>query len=163
MSEGQKDNQEKPGKDTAGVIIMPPLLFAVPLLAGFLLGRWLPLVSLPEWASGIGILVLIVSLIPGPWALVAMLRRGVNPEPFVPTSRLVTSGPFRFSRNPIYLTYVLFVAGMGLFLGNIWMLLLLIPTVIIAHYGVILREERYLSRRFGAPYVDYMRRVRRWL
>jgi protein-S-isoprenylcysteine O-methyltransferase Ste14 len=95
--------------------------------------------------------------------MVVMLRNGVNPEPHVPTARLVTSGPFRFTRNPIYLTYVLFVAGVGLYSGNVWTLVLLIPTVIVAHHGIVLREERYLARRFGAPYDEYRQRVRRWI
>jgi protein-S-isoprenylcysteine O-methyltransferase Ste14 len=157
------DYPPKAPKDTPGVIVLPPVLFAVPLVAGYLLNRWFPLADIPEWAATAGLALLVLSLIPGPWALVEMLRRGVNPEPYVPVSHLVTGGPFRFSRNPIYLTYVLFVAGMGLFLCNAWMLVLLIPTVIVAHYGIILREERYLSRRFGAPYDTYMQRVRRWL
>lgn len=150
-------------KETAGVLIFPPLLFALPVALGWLVGRVLPLPELPDISRTIGIILLLVSLIPGPWALLIMLSAGVNPEPHVPVSRLVLGGPFRFTRNPIYLTYVLFVAGFSLFASNLWMLLLLIPAVIAAHYGIVLREERYLSRRFGAPYDEYRRRVRRWL
>jgi protein-S-isoprenylcysteine O-methyltransferase Ste14 len=151
------------GKDTAGVIILPPLLFALPLVLGYVLNRFLPTTAWPGWVATAGLIVLALSLVPGPWAVLEMLRRGVNPEPYVPTRSLVMSGPFRFSRNPIYLTYVLFVAGMGLYLSNGWMLLLLVPTLIVAHYGIILREERYLARRFGAAYTDYQQRVRRWI
>jgi protein-S-isoprenylcysteine O-methyltransferase Ste14 len=151
------------GKDTAGVIILPPLLFALPLVAGYLLNRAFPTADWPGWVASVGLAVLVLSLVPGPWAVIEMLRRGVNPEPYVPTRSLVMSGPFRFSRNPIYLTYVLFVAGMGLYLGNLWILLLLVPTILVAHYGIILREERYLTRRFGAAYTEYQQRVRRWI
>lgn len=152
-----------PSKDTAGVLVFPPLLFALPVVIGWLLQRVIPLPAMPEWTQGFGLVVLVVAVIPGLWAMLVMLRNGVNPEPHVPTSRLVTSGPFRFTRNPIYLTYVLFIVGLGLYSSNLWMVILLIPTVIVAQYGIILREERYLSRRFGAPYDDYRQRVRRWL
>lgn len=149
--------------DTAEVIVLPPVLFAAPLVLGFLLNHALPLAVLPAWYATAGLVMLILSLVPGPWALIEMIRHGVNPEPHVPTSKLVTTGPFHFSRNPIYLTYVLFVAGVALFFTNLWMLLLLIPAVIVAHYGIIIREERYLLRRFGDDYGEYKQRVRRWL
>ena len=149
--------------ETAGVLVLPPVLFALPLVLGFLLNRWLPLAVLPAWSGVAGLALLVFALVPGPWALVVMIRHDVNPAPYMPVRTLVTGGPFRFSRNPIYLTYVLFVAGIGLYLGNLWILLLLIPAVITAHYGIIVREERYLSRRFGADYEEYKLRVRRWL
>jgi protein-S-isoprenylcysteine O-methyltransferase Ste14 len=156
------DSSDKP-HDTAGVLVFPPLLFALPVVFGWLLSRIVPLPALPEWVRTIGLIVVVLSAIPGAWAMLVMLRNGVNPEPHVPTRALVLSGPFRYTRNPIYLTYVLFVAGVALFAGNLWMLVLLVPTVIVAHYGIIVREERYLSRRFGAPYDAYRQRVRRWL
>lgn len=154
---------EKHPNDTAGVLILPPLLFALPVGLGWLLGRVLPPPELPNLSHLLGVILLVLSLVPGPWALVVMLRAGVNPEPHVPTNRLVFNGPFRFSRNPIYLTYILFVAGLGLMTGNLWILLLLGPTIFVAHYGIVRREERYLSLRFGAPYTEYQQRVRRWL
>jgi protein-S-isoprenylcysteine O-methyltransferase Ste14 len=141
----------------------PPLLFALPMVAGYLVNRVLPLEASSDLLRGLGVVLVALSLIPGPWALVVMLRSGVNPEPHVPTAHLVVKGPFRFTRNPIYVTYFLFVAGLGLVLGNLWMLILLVPTLVVTHYGVILREERYLSRRFGTPYNEYRQRVRRWL
>jgi protein-S-isoprenylcysteine O-methyltransferase Ste14 len=158
----QNGTPPKPAKDTAGVIVFPPLVYIAVVVVGWLLNRLLP-ISLPEWFAPLGLMLVVLSAIPGPWAMLVMLRSGVNPEPHVPTRKLVLSGPFRFTRNPIYLTYVLFVSGLGLLLGNLWMVLLVIPAVAITHYGIILREERYLSRRFGAPYDDYRQRVRRWL
>lgn len=150
-------------RETAGVLILPPLLFALPLVLGWVLERAIALPGLPAIFRPLGLLLLVLSLVPGPWALVVMLRAGVNPEPHVPTRRLVVRGPFRFSRNPIYLTYILFTAGFSLVTNSLWMLMLLIPAIVVAHYGIVLREERYLSRRFGAPYDLYRRRVRRWL
>ena len=151
------------GKDTAGVLILPPLLFALPVGLGWLMARVIPSPELPAVCNSIGLVLLVLALIPGPWALVVMLRAGVNPEPHVPTRSLVLGGPFRFTRNPIYLTYILFVAGLGMIAGNLWILLLLCPAIVIAHYGIVLREERYLSRRFGLEYTEYLQRVRRWL
>ena len=141
----------------------PPLLFALPVVLGYLINRVGPLEIMSDVTLGMGVILVVLSLIPGPWAVLVMLQSGVNPEPHVPTAQLVVGGPFRFTRNPIYLTFTLFVAGLGLVLGNAWILVLLVPTLVLAHVGVIVREERYLSRRFGAPYDSYRQRVRRWL
>jgi protein-S-isoprenylcysteine O-methyltransferase Ste14 len=92
-----------------------------------------------------------------------MLRAGVNPEPHQPTAALVTPGPFRYTRNPIYLTFTLFFAGFALLTRNLWLLPLLLAVLVVMHYGVITREERYLARRFGDAYHAYCARVRRWL
>lgn len=72
-------------------------------------------------------------------------------------------GPYRFSRNPDYLGQALVVAGLGLVLGNGWVLLALVPALLLVRYGVIAREERYLERKFGEDYRCFRRRVRRWL
>ncbi|MFN8377197.1 MAG: isoprenylcysteine carboxylmethyltransferase family protein [Anaerolineae bacterium] len=155
--------QDHDQKETAGVLVLPPLLFALPVVLGWILGRIFSPPAVSTALRVVGIVVMLLSLIPGMWALVVMLRAGVNPEPHVPVSKLVLTGPFRFTRNPIYLTYILFIVGFSLVASNVWMLILLMPTTLVAHYGIVLREEHYLSRRFGAPYEDYRRRVRRWL
>jgi protein-S-isoprenylcysteine O-methyltransferase Ste14 len=149
--------------DNAGVIAPPPLLYAAFGLAGIGLNALFPLVLTPDWAQAAGVLCIALSLVPGPWALVVMLRAGVNPEPSHSTSALVTHGPFRFTRNPIYLTFTLFFFGVALVTRNAWLLVMLIPLLALMHWGVIFREERYLARRFGLAYSAYRERVRRWL
>lgn len=150
-------------KDTAGVIAPPPLIYAAFGLAGIGLNALFPLVLTPPWSEAVGIVCIALALIPGPWALINMIRAGVNPEPSHPTSALVTSGPFRFTRNPIYLTFTLFFFGIALLTRNAWLLVMLIPLLAVMHYGVIFREERYLARKFGLAYSAYKEQVRRWV
>lgn len=148
-------------KDTAGVIAPPPLIYALGIGLSVLLHAVVPFELLPEWGRGMGIILVVLACIPGPAAIVQMLRARTSPEPWHPTTALLTDGVFRFTRNPIYLSFSLFMIGLALFLQNEWMLAALIPVLIVLHYGVILREERYLSRKFPA-YTEYMLRVRRW-
>lgn len=148
-------------RDTAGVIAPPPLVYAAGLLAGWLLNRLLP-VALPEWARMVGFALSLLSLIPGPWALLSMILSGTNPEPSHPTTALVTTGIFAITRNPIYLSFTLFSFGLALITQNGWMLVTVALTLIVVHYGIILREERYLERKFGDAYRAYRSRVGRW-
>ncbi|MEO6145675.1 MAG: isoprenylcysteine carboxylmethyltransferase family protein [Sulfuriferula sp.] len=97
------------------------------------------------------------------WAFVVMRKMGTTANPDKPSEALTTSGPFRFSRNPAY------VAMTGLymalcFIGNAgWPLILLGPLLLIMYWGVIRKEENYLSEKFGQSYLVYKSEVRRWL
>jgi protein-S-isoprenylcysteine O-methyltransferase Ste14 len=75
----------------------------------------------------------------------------------------VTDGPFRYTRNPIYVALTLFYLGIGVVLNALWVLLLIVPLIVVMQLGVITREERYLERKFGDEYLRYKARVRRWL
>ena len=142
----------------------PPVLFMVPAVVGWAVGRMAPLGFLPRGvplATGIALII-------GAGVLVAaaaafMRRAGTSPEPWHPTSALVTEGPFRFSRNPIYLAYTVGYVGFGCLVNSLWVLLLLPVALTAIHFGFIAREERYLARKFGARYAVYAARVRRWL
>jgi protein-S-isoprenylcysteine O-methyltransferase Ste14 len=79
-----------------------------------------------------------------------------------PTTALVTVGPFRYSRNPIYMALTLLDVGVALLINALWILLLVIPAVLVLRYGVIAREEAYLTRKFGDAYRQYTTQVRRW-
>jgi protein-S-isoprenylcysteine O-methyltransferase Ste14 len=92
-----------------------------------------------------------------------MRRAGTNVDPRAPALLIVTHGPFRFTRNPLYLSLTLLTIGLALCFNIIWALVTLVPTLIIMRQGVILREERYLEGKFGQPYLDYKRTVRRWI
>lgn len=74
-----------------------------------------------------------------------------------------TAGPYRITRNPMYLALSLLYLGIGLMTGGIWVLGLIIPAVVTMNLGVIAREERYLERKFGPAYLSYKTSVRRWL
>jgi len=150
-------------QDNPGVILPPPLIYGIGLVVGLVLNAILPLAELPAWIRAIGLICIVLSFIPGPWALIVMLRAGTHPEPSHPTTALVTDGPFRFTRNPIYLTFTLFLAGLALLTSNLWMLAACAVVVAVMHPGVIFREERYLEAKFGEAYRAYRQRVRRWL
>ncbi|MBX5462429.1 MAG: isoprenylcysteine carboxylmethyltransferase family protein [Steroidobacteraceae bacterium] len=90
-------------------------------------------------------------------------KAGTPVTPWKRAQRLVTSGPYRFSRNPDYVGQALFVGGLALVLAIPWVFPALLPALLIVRYGVIAREERYLERRFGEEYRRYCARVRRWI
>jgi protein-S-isoprenylcysteine O-methyltransferase Ste14 len=150
--------------DHANVVAPPPLITLGVIAIGVVLHLLLPLSLLPRDVSrAIGLLLLIASAIPGTAAILYMLRAHTSPLPERPTSALVTDGPFRYTRNPIYLSFVLFHTALA-FLLNGLLVLLLVPVLIWAlTKGVIEREEAYLTRRFGDDYRQYLGRVRRWL
>jgi protein-S-isoprenylcysteine O-methyltransferase Ste14 len=150
--------------DVPDVLVSPPLLFGVTLALGLLL-HWIypvnPLSVLP--ARVIGTLILIASVWLALSAKTAMSRAGTNVRPDRPTSALVTDGPFRFTRNPIYLAAIGIYVGIALLVDTLWPLVLLIPLLVVLAKGVIAREERYLEGKFGDTYHNYKSRVRRWL
>ena len=90
-------------------------------------------------------------------------KAGTAIPPWEPTTALVTTGVYRFSRNPIYLSVVLIYVGLSLLFAWGWALLLLVPVLVILQLAVIRREEAYLERKFGASYLRYRESVRRWL
>jgi protein-S-isoprenylcysteine O-methyltransferase Ste14 len=150
--------------DTAGVIAPPPLIFLAGLAGGFVLEALLPGADLPavvEWglggllvAAGLGLLL---------WFNTAFSRTGTPVEPWKPTTAIVTSGPYRFTRNPAYLGMALTYAGIALMSSALWVLVPLPVALAVIDRGVIAREERYLARKFGEEYLGYKRHVRRWV
>jgi protein-S-isoprenylcysteine O-methyltransferase Ste14 len=92
-----------------------------------------------------------------------MRRAGTNVRPDQPTLAVVTDGPFRYSRNPLYLGLTGLYVGVTLLADALWPLVLLGPLLGVVQRGVVRREERYLAAKFGAPYLAYQARVRRWL
>lgn len=97
------------------------------------------------------------------WALVTMLRARTDPMPHTPDSTLVTHGPFRFSRNPIYLGFLLLAAAFALAQGTLFAWIAVAVLHLLLSRLVIAKEEAYLATRFGAAYDAYQARVRRWL
>ena len=95
---------------------------------------------------------------------VAKFRAAGTPVPArKPTTVIVRTGPYRFSRNPIYLAFSVFQLGIAIWANSVWLLATLVGAVALVHYVVIRREEQYLERKFGAQYLDYKASVRRWL
>jgi len=151
---------------TAGVIARPPLLFLGALLLGLGADRLRPLFAVPGgdlilWTVG-GSLILIGLALAA--AGIRNFSRAATPVPTnKPTRALVTTGIHGRTRNPIYLGMFLIYGGIGVAAQSTWVVVLALPLAILMRYGVVAREEAYLARRFGAAYLDYKRRVRRWL
>lgn len=162
MTSDQRDTNER--DDHAGVAFHPPLLLLLFIVLGFV-GRWLdPARFLPAaWAWPIGILLVVAALVLFGWAVDIMRRGGASVPTNEPTDAIVERGPFTVSRNPIYLSMALLLLGIGFWANSVWFLALAGVAVILLTQGVIVREERYLERKFGETYLAYKRRVRRWI
>ena len=150
--------------DNPGVWFPPPLWYGLAVFSGILLEhRWplpIPVAPLTTIAG--------VFFVAG-WIALALASIGrfrgseTSIVPIRPATALVLSGPYRYTRNPMYVSLALLTIACGLFLATWWPIVLLVPTLVIVRQLVILPEERYLRRRFGGEYEAYTRRVRRWL
>jgi protein-S-isoprenylcysteine O-methyltransferase Ste14 len=159
---GSATSSERP--DTAGVIAPPPVIFAVALLLGWLIGWAVPLPFLPPaLAAWLGTILVVIALAlagAGTWT---MRRARTAVDPYHPSTALVRTGPFKYSRNPLYVALTMLSLAVALFAGSLWMALLVIPALVVLRFGVVAREEAYLGRKFGDEYRRYTGEVRRWL
>ena len=96
-------------------------------------------------------------------AIVCFRRAGTNVKTYLPATALVAAGPYRFSRNPIYVAMILLVLGIGVMVDSVAIAALAVPFAVVLRYGVIAREERYLEAKFADSYRAYRARVRRWI
>jgi len=150
--------------ETAGVLAPPPLIALASMAAGWGLGKLTPVRVVPDEAAWpLGALFLAAALLLFLPAATAFFRARTPLPTRRPTTAIVTSGPYRISRNPIYLSFACTQIGLGFATNNAWMLAMTAVTVAVITSGVIVREERYLERRFGEEYLSYKRRVRRWV
>ncbi len=154
-----------PAEDHADVRILPPLLFLGSIALGVLLQLVIPLrfAESSGLRVAIGLVVIALGFAEGAWAFVTMRNTQQDPDPRTPSPELIPDGPYRYTRNPMYAGMTLIQAGVGTALGNLWILLLLVPTLLILQRSVIEKEEAYLERRFGESYLRYRKSVRRWL
>jgi protein-S-isoprenylcysteine O-methyltransferase Ste14 len=158
------DSTDRDSVYRSGVRIPPPLIYAAVFACGLLLQKFLPVDVLPKTASHIiAFLCTGASAILGVCSFAWFWRARTSPLPIKPTTALVTDGPYRFTRNPMYVSLALLYAGLALWFDVFWALVLLPAAIAIIRFYVISGEERYLERRFGEEYLKYKRRVRRWL
>lgn len=154
-------------RDHPGVIAPPPLIYFGFLMLGWVLDQYVLHLSFP-WSldatvKGIAVALILAGLGLETWAGGLFRRAGTNVVPWSPSTALVTDGPYRFSRNPMYVGFTLVYLGLALGLQSPTAMGLILPCLALMTWGVILREERYLAERFGQAYRDYQQRVRRWL
>ena len=150
--------------DHAGVWFPPPFWYAFAVLFGVLLSRRWPLPIVGGRLTTVAGAVCVLGWMALAFDSIGRFRRSkTSIVPIRPTEALVLSGPYRYTRNPMYVSLAFLTIGCGLLLATWWPIVLLVPTLVIVQLIVILPEERYLRRRFGTSYEAYTRRVRRWL
>lgn len=157
--------------DTAGVIAPPPLIFIGFLLAGFGLDALIdaPGMFAPETGVGLALrwglpsLLLVLALYFLIGALARFRQAQTPPQPWQPTTAIVSSGVYGLTRNPMYLGMAMLYAAIAFAADNALALAMLIPALIVMEFGVIRREERYLEAKFGEDYRRYKASVRRWI
>ena len=154
----------KESKDASGAILPPPVIFAIVLLISYGLQRGQPDESLPDpLRLYLGLALAVVAIVLAGLCIRAFWRQKTSVDPYKPVTALVVEGPFQFSRNPMYIALTLLYLGIAIYFGLVWALLLLPFALATIHYGVIIREESYLERKFGEDYLAYKSRVRRWI
>jgi protein-S-isoprenylcysteine O-methyltransferase Ste14 len=150
--------------DTPGVIAHPPLIYAGGLSAGVLASYFLPVTFVPRTlARVLGWLLISSGLILGFLGDRALRNAGTNINFYEPVTTIVVEGPYRYTRNPLYLASALIYAGIAVRLNGLCAVLLLPLVLGVVDRGVIEREERYLERKFGEEYLRYKAQVRRWI
>lgn len=142
----------------------PPVFYLVMILLGYGLNQIVPL----QWQAGfyslwIGIFLIAFGLTVVAWASIEFRRHQTTILPHKASRRIIQKGPFRLSRNPIYVAFTLIQIGVGIATGILWILLLVLPTLWVMTKFVIEREEAFLKHAFGEEYISYLAKVRRWI
>ncbi len=150
-------------QEILNIPVKPPLIYLLSIVTGLVIQIIFPVKILPSLAIVLGLVLIAVGLALNVWSdrLFGEANTAVNPD-ITPTT-LVTSGVYQYTRNPMYLGLTLLQIGIGLALNNIWLLLILVPTLFIMTTQVIQREETFLKAEFGQAYLEYKAKVRRWL
>lgn len=159
------DNRAQPAADVANFgLIRPPYVYLGSIGLGLLVHSFWPVRLLPASVSvPIGILLVLVAGTLFVSAVRTMRKAGTPVPGNRPTTTIVRTGPFGFSRNPIYLAFTLFQVGLAAWINSLGVLLMLLPALALMVLVVVPREERYLEARFPSEYLPYKRSVRRWL
>lgn len=141
----------------------PPLAFVLAIVGGLALDPLYRLTARPPGWAPVGVTLVLLGAALLFWAFREFRARRTAIEPWKPTTAIIESGPFAYSRNPVYIAFALITLGIGAWVDRGFIALLTVPAVLATDRWIIPREERYLTRKFGDRYVSYRRRVRRWL
>jgi protein-S-isoprenylcysteine O-methyltransferase Ste14 len=160
-----KKNLKPKTNQSPGIVFPPPLMFAIIGLGGWLLAKPYPSLRFeaPLWLQFAGMTIALSGLALELWTLGLFKRANTSALPWRGDDALIAEGPYKISRNPMYAGMLLLVFGLCLGLGLTASLLAIPFGAFIIDRVVIAAEERYLSARFGKPYLDYCAQVRRWL
>ena len=149
--------------DHAQVITQPPVIYLGSILLGWLINKVFPMtISSGTWFKWVGVIFILIAII-----IIALSRRefikvNTSIRPDKSTTAIITTGPYKVSRNPLYTSLTLFHIALGIVFNNLWILFMVIPAIIMIVLGVITKEEKYLENKFGQQYLDYKSSVRRW-
>jgi len=141
----------------------PPAIYMIAIATGVLLHFVWPIPFVPSSAKPFGALVAVFAATLFMWSIRRFHSAGTPVPGNRPTTTIVKVGPYRFSRNPIYLAFSLLQTGIALMVNEAWIIVTLLPAIAVMSFVVIPREERYLEARFGEEYKTYKASVRRWL
>ena len=148
----------------ANRVVRPPLVVLASLLSGALLTVVWPLSFVPHTLRlPVGGVLVAMAVALFSYSIKQFRMAGTPVPGNKPTTAIVRTGPYRFSRNPIYLAFFAFHLGLAILVNSLWLVATLIPSVAIIAVVVVPREERYLTVRFGTEYLKYKAAVRRWL
>jgi protein-S-isoprenylcysteine O-methyltransferase Ste14 len=149
---------------SAGIRIPAPTLTIIHVTMAILIGWMAPLpIPAPKFVTWLGLGLTALGFVLGVLSLIEFKRVRASSDPKKPTSVLVTSGVYRFTRNPIYLGFVLMLIGLPLTMGNYWGIILVLPLATFMKNMIIKHEEAYLEKEFKSQFAEYCSRVRRWL
>jgi protein-S-isoprenylcysteine O-methyltransferase Ste14 len=167
LSEMVPASQQPRDTTTASVanpVVRPPLVVLAGLISGVVLTVAWPLpFSLHVLRLPVGCLLVAMAAALFSYSIRQFRKAGTPVPGNKPTTAIVRTGPYRFSRNPIYLAFFTLLLGLAIWVNSLWLVATLIATVAIIAVVVVPREERYLTGRFGTPYLEYKASVRRWL
>jgi protein-S-isoprenylcysteine O-methyltransferase Ste14 len=144
-------------------MVPPPLIYVLFFLAGLVLQRYVPIAQLPSWTLLLAPVLIASWLMLTVWSFRRFWGAGTSIVPVRPSTALVIEGPYRLTRNPMYVGMLFLYLGVACWSGLMWPLLLAPVLAWVIHVTVIGREERYLIRKFGDEYRRYQTQVRRWL
>ena len=150
----------------APVIAPPPILLAVSIAAAFTAQHFWPLPLFSEDQVSrkyLAIALFAVAVAIFAAAVSQFIKNKTDLSPYKPTSAIVVGGIYRFTRNPIYIAFLCVALGFAASSNSAWFLFAALILLLLLHFGVVKREEHYLSSKFGGSYDDYRRRVRRWI
>jgi protein-S-isoprenylcysteine O-methyltransferase Ste14 len=156
----EAENDEK----GAAVKFPPPLIFLFILLVAYGVQYFWPIgIGTSSGIKYIGVAAVMLGI-----CIVILVSRSfkrveTNIEPWKPTTRIITTGIYAYSRNPVYAAFCLVPIGLGILLNSFWILVSFIPSTVLVYYLAITKEESYLEKKFGEEYVQYKNRVKRWL
>ena len=161
MEENMKSDKDEKG---AEVKFPPPLIFIFSLFFAYGVHYYYPIkIGVSYEIKYVGVVLVLLALCLIIYISRIFKRVVTNIEPWKPTTAIISTGIYAYSRNPIYVAFCLVPIGVGIILNSFWLLCSFLPSALIVYFVAIKKEETYLEQKFGTEYQQYKKRVRRWL